>query len=403
MLRQWLFRGMFSGLMIALLASVLLAKPGTVTTNQGDTFKGDVTEDDQFYYIKSAGGQIKLDKRNAKVEYTETIDDQYLARHAKLKDNDVKGRIELAQWANQNGRADLAVAALTEARKIDPMNKEAGTALDSAEAQLELDQANAKAKKPAVAATQPATGGTPDATAPVTPAPAVAAAPPLERRLLTDDEINIIRQKEMKADDAKVKVKLENGVAKKYLATGGHDAAAFNKLSAEGQALEILANGTPEMAKDVRITTDPAPLADFKTRVYPLIASGCASTACHGGMKAGNLSFFPKETTAGLYTDFYILQTYSTTIDGTKYLLMDRDVPKHSLVLQYGLPQSVGIPPHPKVPGFRPRFKSDSDQPFADVSDWLTTSLQLPQPDYGIKVSAKLPATQPTAPVPAKP
>ena len=43
MLRRWLV----GGLSVVLLASALLAKPGVVTNRQGETFTGDVTEDDK--------------------------------------------------------------------------------------------------------------------------------------------------------------------------------------------------------------------------------------------------------------------------------------------------------------------------------------------------------------------
>jgi hypothetical protein len=407
MFRRW-FIGVLSTVVIALLASVLLAKPGVLTTNQGAKFTGDITEDDQYYYVNGAGGQIKVDKRNCTVQYTQTIDDQYVTRHAKLGEKDVKGRIELAQWANQNGRADLAVAALTEARTIDPFNKEAATALDSAQKQLDLDEQSKTKEKKAPPATEPVKGGT-AATPGATTAPAAAAeAPPLERRLLNADEINIIKQKEMKPDDAKIRVKFENGLVKKYLASGNKDAAAFNKLSPQGQALQILTDGDASMFKDVHILTDPTPIAEFKTKVWPLVVSGCGSTSCHGGMKAGSLAFFPGDTTAAVYTNFYICQTYAASVDGTKYQLMDRDVPKRSLVLQFGLPQSMGVPPHPKVTNYRPRFKNDTDPAYAVISDWLTNELQLPQPDYGIKVGAKVMGTSqpaaaavPVAPMPA--
>ena len=396
MMGRGVLSGVLGGLVIGLLSSVLHAKPGAVTNRQGTTFKGDITEDDKFVYVNSPGGQLKLDKRNVdKVEYEQTIDDQYELRHSKLDPKDLRGRLDLANWANSNQRADLAVKALTEARKIDPLNKDAARALDAAQSQLDLDQASASAtrpKTPGVPATEPAPGTAPPA---AIPSP-IAAATPLERRLLTNDEVNIIRQREMRTEDPKVKVKFDNGVIKKFLATGDRDAAVFNKLSPEGQALEILSNGDASLAKDVHILTDPTPIMEFKTKVYPLIANGCASTACHGGMKAGNLAFFPGDGTQQLYTNFYILQTYSATVDGVKYQLMDRDVPKRSLALQYGLPASIAMPPHPKVQNYRPRFKTETDAPYLVISDWLSHSLLLPQPDYGIKVAAKVPGTQPT-------
>jgi hypothetical protein len=398
MFRRW----MVGGLSVVLLASALLAKPGVVTNRQGETFNGDVTEDDKFVYVNGAGGQIKLDKRNiASVVYADTIDDQYAARHAKLGAKDVKGRMELAQWANDNNRADLAVAALQEARKIDPMNKDAARALDAAQQQLDMDLAAAKDKgKPAGPTTAPVTASaTAAGKATTTPTTQMAAAPPLERRLLTPDEINIIRQKEMQPDDPAVKVNFTNNVIKRYVTSGDHNMADFNKLSKEAQALEILTHGDAAMAKDVHITSDPTPLADFKKKVYPIISSGCASSACHGGTKAGDFVLYTGDTPAAVYTDFYILLNYSTSVDGVKYLALDRETPDHSLVLQFGLPAKDGKPPHPKLPGSRTIFKSTTDPKYDAIFTWMTKSLSELQPDYGIHVASSVPGptTQPVA------
>jgi hypothetical protein len=404
MMRRLLVRGWVGGFMLgllvsALLVSTLLAKPGVVTNKQGETFKGDVTEDEQYVYINTAGGQIRLDKRNVdKIAYTATIDDEYIARHAKLGAKDVKGRIELASWANENQRADLAIAALKEAREIDPTNREAALALDSAEKQMELDQSAAgKGKKNAAtepAATQP-TGGGAAAVAPVEPQ--------YEHRLLTMAEVNIIRQKEFATDDDKLRVKFENGLVKQYLAGGDHDAKAFNAMTQAQQADEILRNGDPKTFKDVHILTDPAVLLEYKQKIQPIVAQGCGSTACHGGTKAGNFMLYSGDSPMVVYTNFFILQTYAKTVDGVKHLAMDREVPEQSLVLQFGLPPAVGKPPHPKVAGMRSRFKTSDDPSYQLISAWLG-KLRLPVPDYGIKVSAKIPApaTQPadSAPMP---
>ena len=58
-----------------MLASHALAQPGVVTNLQGQTYGGDVTEDDGFVYINTTTGQIKLDKRNvAKLVYAKPGD-----------------------------------------------------------------------------------------------------------------------------------------------------------------------------------------------------------------------------------------------------------------------------------------------------------------------------------------
>src|SRR3954462_4243286 len=140
--RHWLV-GILSVGLLATATSLLPAKPGMVRTKDGTVYRGDITEDDKFVTVKDRGISTRIDKRNVPangVQYTATLDDQFNDRRSKLAPNDVKGRIDLANWATQNERADLAVAALTEATKIDPTNRDAALALDTAQRQAELDQ-----------------------------------------------------------------------------------------------------------------------------------------------------------------------------------------------------------------------------------------------------------------------
>jgi hypothetical protein len=402
---RWYLPGVLT---VVLLASALFAKQGTVTTRAGETFTGDVTSDDKNVFVNGPGGQLSFKKENiVRIDYVDTIDDQYDRRHAKLKDNDVKGRIDLANWANDNRRADLAIKALQEARKIDPSDKDAARALDGAEQQLALDQSAANGKTPATGPaspqqTTPATpGGAPAASAAPTPAPN--SKPTEPRRLLNEDEINLIRIREMAIDDAKIKVRFSNNVIKRYLSVNDKDKdpATFSKLLPAEQALDILGAGDPAMSKDVKILNDPAPLLEFKKKILPLVATGCGSVACHGGNKAGAFALFPGESTNAVYTNFYILQTYAVTINKKRYLLMDREIPDQSLVLQFGLPLAEAAPPHPVVPNWRPRFRTSTDPAYKQITDWLSNSLKVIQPDYGLNIDMKLaplpPATKPAA------
>ena len=413
--RHWLV-GLIGVGLLATATSMLPAKPGIVRTKDGTVYRGDVTEDEKFVTIKDRGIATRIDKRNipaGAIQYTASIDDQFNERHAALAPNDIKGRMDLANWATQNERPDLAVTALEEATKIEPTNRDAALALDTAQRQVELDQR----KKGAGAATppppppgpgaKPGTTPPPPATRGVASQPAAAAPPgpggkqpPMEHRLLNADEINTIRQKEMLAGDPKVIVQFKNDVVKKYLATGARNTEGFRKESQVEQAIEILDHGDPKLANDVRIMTDPSPIVDFKQKVYPVVATSCASTACHGGTKAGNFGLFPGQSEPALYTNFYILQTYAKTINGTQYLMMDRQLPERSLFLQYAVPASESEVSHPQAPNFRPRFRTKTDAGYKAVLDFLKSTLNPISPNYGIKVAPSLPATQPAADAP---
>ncbi len=405
--RRWISAALATATVAVVLAGTwgapAAAQPGVVTDLQGKAYGGDVTEDDKFVYIGAPGGQIRLDKRNvAKVDFAADVDNQYKQRHDKLAANDVKGRMALAEWANGLARPDLAVAALEEARQIEPANREVALQLDAVQRQMDLDRRRGKAFAAVRGAARPIPPTNVKPASTTGPSTLPASMPVMEHRLLTADEVNAIRQVEMRGGDRLIKVRLERNVARRYTQDSGFDPKRFARLSGEEQALEILKNGTPEMARDVRILTDPTPLKIFKTKVLPIVAMGCASTACHGGTKAGDFALYPGSSAEAVYTNFYILQTYAAEIGGVKYLAMDREVPERSLVLKFGLPPLAGKPPHPAVKDWRPRFRGTDDASYMVIDDFMTDALRVIQPDYGFNVNPKLPpGTQPAATMPA--
>jgi len=369
--------GMAALALCALAATTQPSKSGVVQTLQGQTFQGVITQDDKFVTVMQANNTgVRLDKRNiAKITYVATIDDQFNDKLSKLAADDVQGRIDLAKWASDQQRADLAVTALDQARKIDPSNQDAAVALGNA--QRQVDQNNGGGAAPAA----------PGAGAPKA-APS-AKGPVVVHRLFTDDEVNRVRQKEMSADDPTVHVRFDNGVVNRFLAAGGYDAATFRQLPAIQQGIEIITNGDASMANDVRIVTDPQPLLEFR-KIYPLIASSCASNACHGGTMGGNFGLFSGSSAATVYTNYYILQTYTKTIGGTQYRTVDRATPDRSLVLQFALPAGMADVSHPVVAGYRARLRTREDPIYQQILGWIN-GLSPIAPNYGVAVSPVLP------------
>jgi len=392
MLFRWRLRALAitAVALCALAATTPAVKTGIVETLDGQKFTGVITEDDKYITVTLHNIAVRIDKRNvAKLTYTLSLDDQFSDRFSKLAADDVKGRLDLANWATDNQRPDLAVIALQDARKIDPTNRDAAIALDNAQRQIDLD-----ARRGTTTGNPPdagATGATSKA-----PAAGAAKAPAVQHRLLTEDEVNIIRQNEMSPDDTSIRVRLDNGVVNRFLDAGDADAASFRQLSVAAQGVAILAANDPKFSNDVRIITDPQPLLGFKQKVSPLIAASCASSACHGGTAGGSFGLFPGTSTQAVYTNFYILQTYVKSVDGTQFRAVDRALPDRSLVLEFSLPEGVGDVSHPKVVDYRPRFRGRGDEGYQTVLNWITSLKPFP-PRYGIAVSPDLPPPPPGA------
>src|SRR5215212_5926074 len=100
------------------------AKNGVVTTKDGKSFEGEVTEKGEVVTIIMKGNiPVKMNRANvADITYVASNKDQFDQRMAKLGKNDSNGRVELAKWALDKKEYDLALDALDSAIAINPNN-----------------------------------------------------------------------------------------------------------------------------------------------------------------------------------------------------------------------------------------------------------------------------------------
>ncbi len=204
--------------------------------------------------------------------------------------------------------------------------------------------------------------------------------------LLTADEINNVRQTEMSPLDDKVTFKFEAAVEKAFCVAEGMQLGAFKALSPLARFMAIRKAGTPMMLNRVRVLRDPKSVATYRQIIQAPLLVGCATAGCHGGPLAGDFVLAnPALDDNSVYTNFYALSTYVSRKDGA---IIDRVSPNSSLLLQYGLPQSISDRPHPKVPGFKPVFKDTQDVKFARSLDWITHTLDPLVTRYGFERAA---------------
>jgi hypothetical protein len=383
---------------VGLSASVLLAKPGVITTKDGRTFEGDVDEHDaETVIVTIHGGQTKFARADVtKIEYHDSALDQFNARLAKLEAKDVQGRIDLARWAFDQQQYDLSRQALEQAVAIDPKNKEAQDLLDTVRSQIRLER---------VKATQPATP-----TVGTNAREMAKASPQSDRKLLTANEINKIRQEELRATDTGVRFQFNNDVKKRYVTLANMEYGDFNAMRPLDQALAILDYNYPSgvhLADDVKVLSDPASIRDYRNILQPLLLSGCATSGCHGGPSGGRfILYIPNDNAEAVtYTNFYILQQYKQKIgepvpnsifDATEHRMVDRGHGSLSLLVQYGLPFDLAEFDHPDVRGYRPMFRSLNDQDLKRFITWMDETLRPIQPDYGISYTPPVGKGSPT-------
>ena len=373
-----------------ILSSSMCARPGEVITRDGSPpFTGDVSEtpDGKFVIIRKGSIETKLDKRNIeKIVYVQSFEDQWAERTAKLAPTDIAGRMELGRMAYEKQKYTHARDMFEQVMKIDPSHKEAANLLDLVTRQIELQRKSAANQNAPAAPARPATAAAADPASPV-----------IEKKPLTADDINTIRQLELRKNDA-FNVRFENDVLRKYLSSSNLEPATFNAMSPAEKALTIPDRGEPALHRNVRIVSDPVAMKEFR-QIQPLILTGCASSSCHGGPSGGNLVLFnPAANEEAAYTNFYILQTYKRG----NVAMLDRGSPERSLLLEMGLPLEMAQTPHPTVPNFRAAFRNRQDPRYNRIADWLGKTLNVVQPNYGIEyplasnpAAVQPPATQP--------
>jgi hypothetical protein len=379
-----------AGVVLGLLASVLFARPGVVITQSGQRFEGEIKEQPKDVTITVKGIQTTVDRSDiASLIYTEDVQKLYERRLSRLSPHDVQGRIELAQWAVEQNRSDLALNALDQAMKIDPNNAHAYDFIQLIQAQRGLQTTSGPATR-------------------TTPRPATRTTRASSRTLVTAQDINTIRQMELKRDDTGVRVRISNDVRRQYVNRAGTTFRAFDDLNPAEQAWLVLNQGDSHWRKGVSILSDPPALTQYKRVIQPVILAGCAASGCHGEAAAGGFRLYsPPVSDAVSYTNFYILTEYVKTLQNvqqsegafagpTQIRMLDRTQPDHSLLAQYGLPRGAAKWSHPAVHGLRPIYRNREGQRYQDLTHWLSHSLVNVQPDYGI-TDVQLPTTGPSS------
>ncbi|MGA2232088.1 MAG: hypothetical protein ABSH22_14425 [Tepidisphaeraceae bacterium] len=356
----------FCGLAGLVLVSALWARQGDVRLVNGTIVSGDVNDNDPNQVVVTLHGAQEIIQRDNvdSIEYFDGPDDEFTSRLSKLGARDVPGRLDLARWAADERRFDLAKSAVTDALAIDPSS------------------AAAKELMRTIIYRSGLTTGAAEATTRPT-----ATQPAIQRSYLTLDQINLIRQLEMKPDDA-FAVTFTHDVRRRYLESGLIDAQQFYNLSPDEQAREILTRGAPALAADVRITGDPASMEFYRRQIQPMLMGGCAISGCHNTVAAaGGFALYGGDVSPqAWYTNFYLIQTHVTPPaepGAAPRLMIDRTYPEKSLLAEYGLPRKQANSPHPAGAEFRPIFLGRNDERYLTMIRWIGSMLKPDAGSYG--------------------
>jgi hypothetical protein len=394
---SWLAAGV-----ICLLATILLAEQGIVRTHDGNTYDGFIREDEREVVVTIRGIETVIPRGNiASIEYKGEYEEDFRDRLASLPENEVPGRVAMAREAFEQHRYDLSRVALDEAMRADPNSRDAYDMLVLVERQIRLERAG-----PAQPTDQPAERAPPEAARPGPPQrPGM-----IERRTLSPDDINTIRQKELKLTDTAVRIAFQGDVRRQFAQLQNMTFAEFRRFPPVQQAIQIIDRGDIQMRRQVRITSDPSAIIEYKRFVQPLILSNCATSGCHGGPAGGRfIVYSPADQDAVAYTNFYILTQFagrteprtSQGIFGAEARRMiERGHGENSLLANYGLPIAIAEHDHPLVGGkpIQPVFRNRQDPRYLQIVNWMNNVLVRIEPDYDIDF--ELPTAAPAAAAP---
>jgi hypothetical protein len=400
--RRWLIGGVVAGCLTGMIgAGFAWAKPGVVKTHDGRTLEGDVTEKQDGIVVTLRGIPTTIARENVdSIQYLGNVEDQYKEKLAALpKTPSARDRLEIARWLFDNKSYELARKETEAALQIDPNNTDANTLYTTIQSQLKLEH------------TKALTGGGTTPTAPprppvgTTPATGNTGSVPKTASLhkyLSADQINLLKQAEWPRDDNTVKIAFNGDVKRKYVASAQENAASFNALSPLEQAKKIVENGTVDERAGVRIVNDPAPMAEYKRTIQPMILTNGATAGCHGGPNGGHFFLYgTADSDAASYTNFKLLTQTTAKTGGATRMMLDRTYPDQSLIALWGLPNEISKVSHPEVKGttWRPMFRSTQDPQYQTLLKWMQ-KLVSPEPNYGFEFS--LDGTPPPPPPPGE-
>lgn len=380
-----------AGLFLASTATFLLAgRPGSIVTVTGERLSGEVTETRETVTVVRHGVTSVLPRDEvAEIDYATYVERFERALKA-LSEDDDDGRLLLAREAFDQREYALAQRAVDQAIDINPLNRDA----------LELSRAIAN---------QMALEATTRRAVPTRPPTSRPSAEPEEKRNqrgLNADQINLVRQKELRAGD-QVRIQFRNNARKAYVDTRPNlTFRDFSTLTDTAQALQILEHGSEDLRRDVIILTDPSSILSFNRRLHTPILQGCATSQCHGGNAAGNFKLLTGTLDSStVVTNFYLLMNYrkqntdneDSIFAPKEHQMVDRGRARDSLLYQYALPRARANVKHPEVRKWDGIMTNETDRLAVDLVTWMDKELTPISPDYGFEFSL-LPSTQPADP-----
>ena len=382
---------MLRNLLVALLtvfclSGLTLAGSKAVRLKDGRVLTGEVVKTDEGYIIKMKLGEqtVKADDVVSIVDVV-TPEEEFKQRFAKVDKSDAEARYDLAQWAFRNNLLDEAKSECEAALKLRAKFERAELLLKQISARM------SGAAKPGPREENGPTGALDPSR--------------LKGMFLSDADINRVRLVEARFSPSRVDkgppgwddnlpVSFKNkaldafieGMAGKPPFDQRNFATRFRTWRDTEKLSFMLTRlkeaGCEDVRDNIEVKQNPRVLVEFHFRVWPIVSAYCGAAQCHGGDKLnGGFRLFNVIGRGDEvdYTNFIMLA--ATKIGSQR--MIDRSQYEKSLLLQFGLPETLAESKHPK--SRPPLFKSKQDPKYAYILSWMRALAGTRLPDYHLE------------------
>lgn len=311
--------------------------------------------------------------------------ERYREMRRLIADDDVDRRLILIDWMRAENLLDEAQREIEEVLEREPSNGDAMRLARLIEEQVALRDRREADGRPLIP--------------PRTPARAMRRPAAAEFPMVSEADANMIKLLEVDLADPP-RLLIERDTIDKLIA-GYRGRAGVPSREAEDQAFRRLPAGeilramfevrARDLYPEVRVLDLPESLRLFRDNVNATwLVNGCATTACHGGLDAGEFLLLNRAPTSerSFLTNLLILERFRTT-DGRG--LIDYVRPEQSLLLQLAVTPKLSASPHPAVQGYKPVFLSSRSRRYAQTLQWIET-MHLPRPEYPVAYTPPKPS-----------
>jgi hypothetical protein len=352
---------------------------GTVVLRNGQQRTGIIIEDAfEHVLIEVEGIRARLMREAVdRILLEPSFEDRYAELRATVRPGMIDQHLVLCRWLVDHRRYELARENLLEILE----HKEFGEArqmLRVVDAQLALLEQSAERERTGA----PRRGARDDAPRPEHP---------LAGRILSRDELNVIRVYEIDFDNPPrvsisqeaIRMLVESRSTSDLIPASQAERARLfraDPLDVTRLMFELRAR---ELYPEIKVHSEPMALNAFRQRLHDTwLLHNCATSGCHGGPDAGALflhrNSFRDERVR--YTNFLILDRL---VVDPQWPLINYDDPEMSLIIQYALPRHAARLPHPDVPGWKPVFARANERMKRDSIEWIRSMMQ-PRPEYPV-------------------